>query len=136
MTSGSADSGANARCCCSKSLPFPYGEGLSFESAVLVKGGKEAAFAGVLAHPPASTFETMHPAAYMAHVPVPVLRISDIHPLIDAQYAPYDIGVMGELDVQVLTELFGGQQIAGRWCADSGSGMAGFAYWRRRRSRR
>ena len=33
----------------------------------------------------------------------------DIHPLIDAEYAPYDVGVMGEFDVRILTELFGGQ---------------------------
>src|ERR1700685_2314604 len=32
-----------------QSLLFPYSEGLSFEQAVLVKGGKQAAFAGVLA---------------------------------------------------------------------------------------
>ncbi len=42
----------------------------------------------------------------------PVLRLPDIHPLIDPEYAPYDVGVMGELDVRILTELFGGQQIA------------------------
>ena len=95
-----------------QSLLFPYSEGLSFESAILVKGGKEAAFAGVLASPPTSTFEIMHPVAYMAHTPVPVLRISDIHPLLDADYTPYDVGIMGEFDVRVLTELFGGQEIA------------------------
>ena len=33
----------------------------------------------------------------------------DIHPLIDAEYAPYDIGVMGELDVRMLTQLFAGK---------------------------
>jgi hypothetical protein len=95
-----------------KSLLFPYSEGLSFEDAILVKAGKEAAFSAVLANPPASTFEIMHPAAYMTHVPVPVLRFADIHPLIDAEYAPYDVGVMGEFDVRILTELFGGEQIA------------------------
>jgi hypothetical protein len=95
-----------------ESLLFPYGDGLSFEQSVLVKGGREAAFAGVLAHPPSSSFEIMHPDAYLAHTPVPVLRLPDIHPLLDADYAPYDIGVMGELDVRILLELFGGQQIA------------------------
>jgi hypothetical protein len=54
----------------------------------------------------------MNPASYIAHVPVPVLRLPDIHPLIDADYTPYDVGVMGEFDVRILTELFGGQQIA------------------------
>jgi hypothetical protein len=95
-----------------ESLLFPYGDGLSFEQSVLVKAGPEAAFNGVLAHPPSSSFEIMHPNAYMAHTPVPVLRMPDIHPLLDADYIPYDIGVMGELDVRILLELFGGQQIA------------------------
>jgi hypothetical protein len=95
-----------------QSLLFPYSEGMSFEDAILVKGGKEAAFGAVLANPPSSTFEILHPEAYMAHTPVPVLRLPDIHPLIDAQYTPYDVGVMGEFDVQVLTQLFGGDAIA------------------------
>jgi hypothetical protein len=95
-----------------KSLLFPYSEGLGFEDAILLKAGKDAAFSGVLANPPASTFEILHPTAYMAHVPVPVLRLADIHPLIDADYTPYDVGVMGEFDVRILTELFGGEQIA------------------------
>jgi hypothetical protein len=95
-----------------KSLLFPYDEGLGFEDAVLVKQGRDAAFAGVLANPPASTMEIMHPAAYMAHAPVPVLRLPDIHPLIDGDYTPYDVGVMGEFDVEIVTELFGGRQMA------------------------
>ena len=36
----------------------------------------------------------------------------DIHPVIDAEYSPYDIGVMGELDVRILAELFGGNDKA------------------------
>ena len=95
-----------------KSLLFPYDEGLSFEDAVLVKRGKDGAFGDVLANPPSSTMEIMHPSAYMAHTPVPVLQLPDIHPLIDTDYIPYDVGVMGEFDVQIVTELFGGKQIA------------------------
>ena len=95
-----------------ESLLFPYSDGLSFEQAVLLKAGKEAAFAGVLANPPSSSFEIMHPAAYMAHAPVPVVRLPDIHPLLDPEYTPYDVGVMGELDVRILVELFGGQEMA------------------------
>jgi hypothetical protein len=95
-----------------ESLLFPYSEGLSFEEAILVKAGKEAAFAGVLANPPSSSFEIMHPAAFMAHAPVPVIRLPDIHPLIDPEYTPYDVGVMGELDVRILIELFGGREMA------------------------
>lgn len=95
-----------------ESLLFPYSDGLSFEHAVLLKGGKDAAFAGVLTNPPSSSFEIIHPDEYMAHVPVPVLRMPDLHPLIDAEYEPYDLGVMGELDVRILAELFGGRELA------------------------
>jgi hypothetical protein len=95
-----------------QSLLFPYAEGMSFEDAILLKAGKDAAFADVLARPPASTFEILHPAAYMVHVPVPVLRMPNIHPLIDAEYTPYDVGVMGEFDVHMLTQLFGGERIS------------------------
>lgn len=95
-----------------KSLLFPYSEGLNFEQKLLVKGGREVAFAGALVNPPSSSFEIMHPEAYLAHAPVPVLRLPDIHPLLDAEYVPYDIGVMGELDVRILTELFGGREMS------------------------
>ena len=106
-----------------ESLIFPYSEGLSFEHAILVKGGKEAAFAGTLATPPSSSFEIMHPEAYLAHAPVPVLRMPDIHPLIDSQYDPYDLGVMGELDVRILAELFGGHELADGLAPDWNGGI-------------
>ena len=59
----------------------------------------------------------------MAHAPVPVLRLPDIHPLLDAEYTPYDVGVMGELDVRILTELFGGQQMAEALTPEWNGGM-------------
>jgi hypothetical protein len=95
-----------------QSLLFPYAEGLNFEDAILLKAGKDAAFSAVLANPPGSTFEILHPAEYLAHVPVPVLLLPDIHTLIGADYTPYDVGVMGEFDVHILVQLFGGEQIA------------------------
>jgi hypothetical protein len=95
-----------------RSLIFPYTAGLNFVRAVWTAKGRDAAFAGMLDHPPSSTFEIMNPTAYLSHVPVPLLRMPDIHSLIDSQYRPYDIGVMGEFDVQVMAELFGGQAAA------------------------
>ncbi len=91
-----------------KSLLFPYVDGLDFVRAVFVAKGKPAAFTGMLDHPPSSTYEIMTPKVYLNHGPVPLLRMPDIHSLIDAQYRPYDVGVMGEFDVQVMAELFGG----------------------------
>jgi len=112
--SDSADSPtlANAPLLLQRSLLFPYVEGLNFVRAVLVAKGKEAAFAGMLDRPPSSTYEVMTPKIYLDQEAVPLLRMPDIHPLVDADYRPYDIGVMGEFDVQILTELFGGETAA------------------------
>ena len=95
-----------------QSLLFPYTNGVSFEQAILQRSGVDAAFAGALDRPPSSSHEILHPDDYINHVPVPVLAMPDIHPLLDKQWTGYDIGVMGELDVRMLAELFGGQQIA------------------------
>lgn len=96
-----------------RSLEFPYLDGLNFEHALLVQpSGKQMAFAGALEHPPTSSFEVLHPEAYLSHTPVPVLRLPDVHPLLDAAYEPYDLGVMGELDVEMMTSLFGGPELA------------------------
>ena len=96
-----------------RSLEFPYVDGLSFEHALLAQpNGRQLAFAGVLDHPPTSSFEVMHPQAYLAKAPVPSLRLPDVHGLLDAQYEPYDVGEMGELDVQIMASLFGGPEIA------------------------
>ncbi len=95
-----------------EALLFPYREGLKFEIDVLQDKGAAGAFGGVLDRPPATSFEIMNPRAYEARVKVPVLKMPDVHPLLDAEYAPYDVGVMGQLDVRILSELFGGPEKA------------------------
>jgi hypothetical protein len=96
-----------------RSLEFPYVDGLAFEHALSLRpNGKQVAFAGALDRPPGSSFEVMNPDAYLQHVPVPVLSLPDVHPLLDAAYEPYDLGVMGELDVEIMASLWGGPEIA------------------------
>lgn len=95
-----------------KSLLFPYNEGLKFVRAVLAAQGTQAAYAGLLDRPPSSSYEIMTPQVYLQHQPVPLLQIPDIHPLLKKQYKPYDIGVMGEFDVEILADLFGGDPLA------------------------
>jgi hypothetical protein len=95
-----------------RSLMFPYSDGLAFEQALLAAGGKPAAFTGALTAPPTTSFEIMHPQAYLRHVAVPVLHLPDVHSLLDATYAPYDVGAMGELDVEMMASLFGGPELA------------------------
>jgi hypothetical protein len=96
-----------------RSLEFPYVDGLAFEHALSLRpNGKQVAFAGALDRPPSSSYEVMNPEAYLAHVPVPVLSMPDVHPLLDSAYEPYDLGVMGELDVEMMASLWGGPEIA------------------------
>ena len=96
----------------SESLMFPYKEGLSFEQDVWMDQGQAAAFTGALDRPPSSSWEIINPREYeKRHLPaVPLLP--DIHPLVDKQYKPYDIGQVGQLDVQILTGIFGGEGAA------------------------
>jgi hypothetical protein len=96
-----------------QSLLFPYTSGLAFEEAVLLKSGTERAFAGVLDSPPSTTYEILTPAAYLRSQTIPLMTLPDIHPMLkDAGYDPYDVGVMGELDVRMTAELFGGRPLA------------------------
>jgi hypothetical protein len=96
-----------------QALLFPYTSGLSFEETVLVTNGTERAFAGVLDSPPSTTYEIMTPKAYLHSEAVPLMKLPDIHPMLkDAGYDPYDVGVMGELDVRMTAELFGGRPLA------------------------
>jgi hypothetical protein len=93
-----------------ESLLFPYREGLSFEQDLWMDLGQTAAFAGTLDRPPTSSWEILNPREYeKRHMPaVPLLP--NIHPLVDKLYKPYDIGQIGQLDLHILVELFGGEQ--------------------------
>ena len=96
----------------SESLLFPYREGLSFEQDVWMDRGQTAAFTGALDRPPSSSWEIMNPREYeQGHVPA-IPYLPDIHPLVDSTYRPYDIGQVGQLDVHILTGLFGGDSAA------------------------
>jgi hypothetical protein len=112
--SGSQDSPMLARAplLLSASLLFPYREGLSFEQDVWMDQGQAAAFTGTLDHPPTSSWEILNPREYEAQHTPAVPLLPNIHPLVDSLYKPYDIGQMGQLDVRILAELFGGEQAA------------------------
>lgn len=111
---GSSDSPVMARAplLLSESLLFPYREGLSFEQDVWMDKGQNAAFAGALDRPPSSTWEIINPREFeRSKVPV-VPLMPDIHPLVDKTYRAYDIGQVGELDLHILSQLFGGDASA------------------------
>jgi hypothetical protein len=108
-----------------ESLLFPYREGLSFEQDVWMDQGQAAAFAGALDRPPTSSWEIINPREYEhRHTPA-VPLMPDIHPLVDKTYKPYDIGQVGQLDLHILAELFGGDAAAG----DLTPAWDGGIYW-------
>jgi hypothetical protein len=97
----------------SESLLFPYREGLSFEQDVWMDQGKAAAFTGALDRPPTSTWEIVNPREYERKSVPAVPLLPNIHPMVDKEYKPYDIGQIGELDVRILTKIFAGETISG-----------------------
>jgi hypothetical protein len=109
----------------SESMLFPYREGLSFEQDVWMDQGQAAAFAGALDRPPTSTWEIINPRMYERHQIPAVPLLPDIHPLVDKLYRPYDIGQVGELDLHILSELFGGDSAA----SDLTPAWNGGIYW-------
>ncbi len=125
--SSTADSPVLARAplLLSESLLFPYKEGLSFEQDVWMDKGREAAFTGTLDRPPSSSWEVMNPRMYEQKMQAPIPAMPDIHPLVDARYRPYDIGQIGQLDLRILAELYGGPAAARRLT----SAWDGGIYW-------
>ncbi|HEY2170932.1 MAG TPA: hypothetical protein VGJ30_15005, partial [Candidatus Angelobacter sp.] len=111
---GSGDSPVMARAplLLSESMLFPYREGLSFEQDIWMDQGRDAAFVGALDHPPSSTWEIINPRVYEARKTPAIPLMPDIHPLVDKLYQPYDIGQIGQLDVNIMAKLFGGDQAA------------------------
>lgn len=123
----SADSPVLARAplLLSESLIFPYREGLGFTQDVWMDEGQAAAFAGTMDRPPSSSWEIMSPREYEKRHKPSVPMLPDVHPLLDAAYEPVDIGQVGQLDLRILTTLFGGERAA----RELTSAWDGGLYW-------
>ena len=96
-----------------ESLTFPYSYGMKFVIAVLEKGGKEKAFAGMLANPPHTTRQIMEPATYLSGEKIEPMRVPEFKRDFK-DYVKFDIGAMGEFDVAVLIEQYAGKELAKR----------------------
>ncbi len=98
-----------------ESLTFPYSYGMQFVVALMQKGGKERAFAGVLQNPPHTTRQIMEPQTYLSGEKIEPMRIPDFkHDF--KNYEKFDIGAMGEFDVAVLIEQYAGKPLSKRLC--------------------
>ena len=112
MTGSDSPVMARAPLLLSESMLFPYREGLSFEQQVWADDGRTAAFTGTLNRPPSSTWEIINPEVYEKREIPAIPLLPNIHPLVDKLYRPYDIGQVGQLDLHILAELFGGDEMA------------------------
>jgi hypothetical protein len=109
MLNGSADSPAfrDAPILLKEELTFPYRYGLDFTGALLQAGGKELAYAGAFKDPPKTTREIMEPQTYLTHEKLDPMRMIDMDKDFKG-YDAFDIGAMGELDVDILVEQYAG----------------------------
>src|SRR6202034_3492375 len=96
-----------------ESLTFPYSYGLEFVAKLIQTGGKQKAFADVLAHPPHTTRQIMQPETYLSGEKIDPMRVPDFKRDFK-DYVKFDIGAMGEFDVAVLIEQYAGKDLSKR----------------------
>jgi hypothetical protein len=92
-------------------LTFPYRYGLDFTAALLQAGGKELAYAGAFKDPPKTTREIMEPDTYLRHEKLEPVKLIDMDKDLKS-YDAFDIGAMGEFDVDILVEQYEGAKEA------------------------
>ena len=115
MQSGTPDSVEyrNAPIFLKESLTFPYRYGLEFEAEVLRAEGKDKAFAGPFQNPPRTSREIMEPKTYINGEHIPPLPLPDFKRIFK-NYDRFDIGAIGEFDVDVIAEQYAGKDAADR----------------------
>jgi hypothetical protein len=96
-----------------ESLTFPYSYGMKFVVKLMEKGGKEKAYADVLANPPHTTRQIMQPETYMSGEKIEPMRVPEFKRDFK-DYVKFDIGAMGEFDVAVLIEQYAGKKLSER----------------------
>src|ERR1041384_472839 len=94
-------------------LAFPYRQGMKFIRDLLVVGGKQLAYKGVLERMPQTTREVMEPKEYLAGHRVPPLLLPDFG-FLKKDYEPFDAGAVGELDVNILLRVYADDDVAKR----------------------
>lgn len=106
-----------------ETLTFPYRDGLGFVQALLKAGSKKKAYAGALMDPPHDTHQILHPQDYLDHKPTPVMHMPDLSSALGNNYAKYDVGSIGEFDLNVLFKQFGDERAAKQLSPEWDGGM-------------
>ncbi len=94
-----------------ETMVFSYRYGLDFVTAVLQAGGREKAFAGLLANPPRTSREIMEPSTYLAGEKLAPMTLADFGKDFP-DYQIFDTGAMGEFDVAVLMQQYAGKDVS------------------------
>jgi len=92
-------------------LTFPYRYGMDFTLALEKAGGKALSFAGAFKDPPTTTREIMEPDKYLAQEKIEPVKRIDFKKDFE-EYETFDIGAIGEFDVDVLVEQYAGREEA------------------------
>jgi hypothetical protein len=97
-----------------EAMLFPYTYGMEFVRSVLVKRGKQAAFAGVFAHPPLDTREILEPATYLAAEPQTQLKVVALEKVLGSDWRREDFSGLGAIDLRVILRQWGGSDVAAK----------------------
>ena len=94
-----------------EALTFPYRYGIDFIAEVLIKGGKEKAFAELFRNPPRTTRQIMEPQTYLSGERLEPMPVPDLRQVFK-NYDRFDVGAVGEFDVAVLIDQYAGAAIS------------------------
>ena len=92
-------------------LTFPYRYGMDFTLALEKAGGPQLGFEGPFRNPPTTTREIMEPHTYISHEKLEPVKRLDFKKDFE-KYDTFDIGAIGEFDVDVLVEQYAGAKEA------------------------
>ncbi len=96
-----------------EALTFPYRYGIDFIADLLIKGGKEKAFADLFRNPPRTTRQIMEPQTYLSGERLEPMNVPDFRQIFK-NYDRFDVGAVGEFDVAVLIDQYAGAQISNK----------------------
>jgi len=92
-----------------EALTFPYRYGIDFIAEMLVKGGREKAFATLFQNPPRTTRQIMEPQTYLSGEHLEPMPLPDFRQVFK-NYDRFDVGAIGEFDLAVLIDQYAGAE--------------------------
>ena len=100
-----------------EALTFPYRYGIDFIADLMIKGGKDKAFADLFRNPPRTTRQIMEPQTYLSGERLEPMNVPDFRQVFK-NYERFDVGAVGEFDVAVLIDQYAGTQISNKLYPD------------------